>query len=284
MKDRQFHQLAGQPKAEYYDSLATGLGMVADHCRQLAGASAVLADAEQWRGAQLLTVLADEEAGKYLVLLDAVRLGHRDKGRLSAQLKRAGDHLAKGLYAQVASIRPADFAEVLAYLDGERKALYLDGPNDVDWIFSNAIRSGRDETLYVDLVETDAGLDWRSPAIYDRLGFNATPWAADLVTALEVMGIGSASALQVIEHVWAGFVPEPATRWREVETRIAETVERLSAAGLCGENFTGDHYRTILDSWGYPLHSTDLTLIPVDPADLRRRQEAALERMYDDFM
>ena len=86
-----------------------------------------------------------EVAGKFLIFVDAARLGRPSQRKLRDQLKRAGDHLAKGLYAKATEIRPADFKELLGFLEPERATLYLDGPNDVDSIFRNEILSSRGE-------------------------------------------------------------------------------------------------------------------------------------------
>jgi hypothetical protein len=42
-----------------------------------------------------------------------------------------------------------DLTEAVTYLARERQALYLDGPEDVDWIFRNAIEQRREEAIYV---------------------------------------------------------------------------------------------------------------------------------------
>ena len=79
-----------------------------------------------------------EEAAKYHILLDAVRTDRRATA-FSTQLSRFNDHLAKGLYAGYQSTAPASYGESLAFLERERRELYLDGFNDVDWIFGNDI-------------------------------------------------------------------------------------------------------------------------------------------------
>jgi hypothetical protein len=89
-------------------------------------------------------VIAEEEAGKFLILLDAVRCGRKRQKVFAEQLERSHDRLAKGLYVATVSIRPAISAELLSYLEGLRVQLYLDGPNDVDWIFRNEVLSGRE--------------------------------------------------------------------------------------------------------------------------------------------
>jgi hypothetical protein len=54
-------------------------------------------------------------------------------------------------------------------VDRERKEFYLDGPNDVDWIFYNDILRTREETIYVDFVENDGQHVWHDPTVLDEL-------------------------------------------------------------------------------------------------------------------
>lgn len=48
-----------------------------------------------------------------------------------------------GIYVDATQIRPADFREVRERIDRPRRSHYLDGPNDVDWIFRNQLFSQR---------------------------------------------------------------------------------------------------------------------------------------------
>jgi hypothetical protein len=40
---------------------------------------------------------------------------------------------------------PANFAEQVSFANRLRRSHYLDGPNDVDWIFRNGIEAEREE-------------------------------------------------------------------------------------------------------------------------------------------
>ena len=91
------------------------------------------------RAAAAIRAISDDEAGKYLILLDAVRSTLKDQSLLQAQLRRCGDHLAKGIYQRAVSISPGTFGELCGYIEGLRVSHYLDGPNDVDWVFANVI-------------------------------------------------------------------------------------------------------------------------------------------------
>lgn len=45
-----------------------------------------------------------------------------------------------------------DLTEAKRHVDRERRTLYLDGPNDIDWIFRNDITQRREEAMYLDYV------------------------------------------------------------------------------------------------------------------------------------
>ena len=54
------------------------------------------------RAAAAIRVISDDEAGKYLILLDVARCARQPHKVVSDQLRRAGQHLAKGIYARAA--------------------------------------------------------------------------------------------------------------------------------------------------------------------------------------
>ena len=88
------------------------------------------------------------------ILLDVVRCPRQPGEIFSRQLGYFNAHVAKGLYATYDNIfAPADLPEIRRYMDSECKMLYLDGPNDVDWIFQNDILREREESIYVDYVD-----------------------------------------------------------------------------------------------------------------------------------
>jgi hypothetical protein len=228
------------------------------------------------RGANAIQVVATEEAGKYLVLLDAVRCGRASQRIRARQLRRFGDHLAKGIYAKVTDWSPATFGEIIRYIDQLRRSHYLDGPSDMDWIFRNEIEVEREELLYIDYVETDEGDRWVSPQQWkDSLGIGHTPDAVRLVAAMHRAGFGKPEALSIIVDVWDGFIPNSDTHWQVVRGLNVTTLNRMNAAGI---EIKLDDARVICDRWTFPLHHAELESITVDLEDLRRQQrERALD-------
>ena len=170
MRARAIRDLTQLPDRGFFVEVAEGLTLIlGDACRLQSGAAS-LAQAKQFHASRVLQLVAEEEASKALILLDAVRCPRHPGDRFANQLGRFNDHLAKGLYARACSLRPATLAQLQEYLNSYRQEFYLDGPNDVDWIFRNDVISRREEVLYVDYVATDDGRSWIDPQRYEALG------------------------------------------------------------------------------------------------------------------
>jgi AbiV family abortive infection protein len=270
MRPRATSKLASLPEDKLMPILAEGLPLIAEHVAALTNSAEHQAGLSAVRGANAIQVVATEEAGKYLVLLDAVRCARASQKIKARQLQRFGDHLAKGIYAKVTDWSPATFGEILGYIDQLRQSHYLDGPSDMDWIFRNEIEAEREELLYIDYVETDEGDRWVSPQQWrDSLGVSYTPDAIRLIAAMNRAGFAKPETLSIIVDVWDGFIPSADTHWQVVRNLNVRTLNRMSAAGI---DIELEDARMICDRWPFPLHHADLQLIRVDPEDLRRQQ------------
>jgi hypothetical protein len=106
----------------------------------------------------------------------------------------------------MADMHPATYRELIGLVEQLRSSHYLDGPNDVDWIFRNEIEAYREDRLYVDFVETDEGDEWLSPAHWDD-EFNITSGAVRLMAALHLSGFSTTLALSVVADAWEGLYP-----------------------------------------------------------------------------
>lgn len=272
MRPRATASLANLPPEKFRVELSKGMALIAEHVEALTSSAREQAGPVAMRAAAAIQVIADEEAGKYLILLDAARCMRQRQQVRALQLRRCNDHLAKGAYAEVVGTAPTDFRELVDYVQDLRKSHYLDGPNDVDWIFRNEIEASREERLYVDFVETDDGTGWLSPSRFDLVGYERASLAVELVAALHRVGIGSEDGLSIVDEIWHDFVPEDSTRWSEVETRTMATIERLRSAGLITGSAQDESL--IRDRWTFPMHSTKLTRIKVDLKELRDCQGA----------
>src|SRR5438105_7753643 len=105
MHPRRIAKLASLPVPKLLASLAEGTSLVAEHVATL-DEDAIECSA---RGRAAVRAIADEEAGKFLILMDVARCAHRPQRIRSEQLKRASNHLAKGIYAEVTWMSPATY-------------------------------------------------------------------------------------------------------------------------------------------------------------------------------
>ena len=281
---RQFCQLASVPKAEFFVVLGQGMDAVASHVEILVGAAVRSDDAGDSLAAKILVAIAREEAGKFLVLLDAARIPYNDKARMTSQLKRARNHLAKSLYVEMADVCAATLSGVERYLAEERRSHYLDGPNDADWIFRNRALADREDVMYVDYQETDEGFHWHQPSV-SRFGTRLyVSQVCRLVADMHAAGFCDPAGLEVVNRVWRNVVPTNGsagsddTHWQDIRSRNVYTLEQLLAAGVVAE-IEEAACRRIVDRWTFPLHSLDLDPINTKQSvvdEQRRLLRAAL--------
>ncbi|MCA1706937.1 MAG: hypothetical protein LC808_28205 [Actinobacteria bacterium] len=263
--------------------LAEGLSLIAERVRSLDEAAAAL----KGRSSALLAMVASEEAGKFLVLLDAVRVPRNRQAVRRDQLKRASDHLAKHLYARAAEIRSTSFKDLLSHLEYYRQAYYLDGTNDYDWIFRNDIDQEREGLLYVDLLEVDGRLQWWAPTGRDLWGSGWGPSSGGrLVDTLAKSEATTPDGLAVMATCWRDFELGPETPYSVLADRIRGFLAALHDKGLSA-SLTPMEKRLLVDSWPFPLYDADLRLIERTVDDMRqereRRHDAFVEREYGPF-
>jgi AbiV family abortive infection protein len=271
MRPRRAYKLASRSRPALLEALAEGMALLVEHVSALERAAERLRGQETPRAVEAIGVISDEEAAKFLILLDAARCAYQDARVKRDQLKRTSSHIAKGIYARAADIRPADYAELLRFVEGLRRSHYLDGPNDVDWIFRNEIEAEREERLYVDYVETDEGDMWISPERYDDLGARYPSAAVELVGAFSRAGLCDPRALGVVAEVWRNFQPEHETRWSDNEQLTRATVEQLPADAVDDE-LSDEDIRRILETWTFPLWGADMRIVEEDLERLWERQ------------
>lgn len=262
---------------------------IASHVQRLVGAAIRCDKAGDSVAAEILTAIAREEAGKFLVLLDAARIPYNDKARMTAQLKRASDHLAKSLYFEMTDLYPATLSHLEGYLALARQSHYLDGPNDADWTFRNRALAKREDVMYVDYQETDEGFVWHRPSISPFRASLYVPQGFQLIAEMRTAGFCDPAGLQVVNSVWKGVVPTNGsdgledTHWTDIRKRNVCTLKQILAAGVTGDIEEVAHHR-IVDLWTFPLHSVDLRLIDVTKSitdEQRRLMRAKLWYEHD---
>lgn len=267
MEPRMSHLLANLADPAFFASVSQGLELIVKNVAEIDECAQALVGSAAGRGRNILWAVAAEEAAKYLILLDAVRCPKNRPADRAQQLKRFNRHLAKGIYAEVVDIRPADYAEVLDYIKVLRQEYYLDGPNDVDWIFRNSIEANREQALYVDYIKSDDGTDWFDPTYLDDVRLSR-PAVIDLIEAMQRVGFGTAEGLGIVAAVWRKSEFEPSTPFHWLKERIVLTISDMTERGLGSTASDGDRHR-ISATWPFPLWGAELEKADVDRRDLR---------------
>lgn len=203
-------KLADLADRKFIEQIADGIPRIADNADSLDRTAERLFSIQEHRASRIIQGFAEEEAAKVLILLDAVRCP--PEHRLDT-LRCFYSHLAKRIYALTCSFPNVhSFEELCRLIDHERQPHYLDGPNDVDWIFPNSILTKRESDIYVDYVEDitePTGENWWNiPVSYDPVGPYRRSESVDLACALCEAGARSAEGLAVIADTWRGFVPD----------------------------------------------------------------------------
>lgn len=67
-------------------------------------------------------------------------------------------------------------------MERHRQQFFLDGPNDIDFIFSNDLIRDREAALYVDLIDNEGTLGWDGEANKEHW---CVDWKARTVDALD---------------------------------------------------------------------------------------------------
>lgn len=242
-----------------YEEVAQGISHIVANVRDLNEAVHQLHQADQFRTSNIMRGLAEEEAAKVLILIDAVRCP-ADKRRNT--LKWFGNHLAKRIYAVTSSYsRIWTFGELCEFVDLCRRPYSLDGPNDIDWLVRNEILAEREQAMYVDFVqdETEGEGEYFWIAPYET-GFPKPPFQpSDVVTltrALSDAGIGTIEGLAVVNEVWRDFTPSAEMNRSQLMKFIECTLNRLIQQGLASGHLASLQF--ILSSWSFPLWPLDL--------------------------
>jgi hypothetical protein len=146
---------------------------------------------------------------------------------------------------------------------------YLDGPNDVDWIFKNDILQSREDTIYVNYIESDGLHHWQSPQRLDELSSKPrfAPPAVELAFALQDIGCANLRALEVIAQIWRSFPLSDETERLQVREKNVEVLRALDAATLLSEQ-PQTVYQYVADCWLFPMYDLEMKEIEVSQSEL----------------
>jgi len=272
MQPRRFVKLAELPDDKLFPELETGLSLAAQNASRLSIAATALSEQGHARPARILANHAEDEAGKFLLLLDAARC---PRERLTDHLRRAGQHLARLLYAETAKLYPATFEELVGYINSSRKSHYLDGHIGIEWVFRNSMLYWREHALYVDYVEQEDGsCGWQDPDHYETLlaGLDRPfTFAADLVADLATARLHVAPALALVSARWRPFVPSDPTHISEVQRLTTYTLKDLEGQGILGAD--KEACARIVEHWTFPLWNVDLAEQKIPRSKLLEERE-----------
>ena len=217
--------------ADFEGQLSIGLGAVFENATTLANQAMLLNEHKAYRGQGVLGGVADEEAAKFLILLDAVRC---PGGRRTQQLSNVYSHLAKGLYIKAYRWSCNTLGELRGYVESECRQYHLDGDGEgQSWICENAIVQQREEKMYVDYTYwEDTGYQWQSPKHLEDLGivaaFPGQSRVLDVAKALHKIGISTPEALRVVGSIWQGLtIKDDFDRWT-LEEKNLQTLQELN--------------------------------------------------------
>lgn len=283
MKPKQLGLLAQVKRNERFSIIAEGLHRIAENVEALTADVKVLNDNERYRAGGILTSVAAEEAAKAMMLLDLARIGWDNNETTAEVLRWWYNHLARGLYIRAYEGKPASLSEVRGYLDFYRRERYLDGPNDVDWIFHNEVSRHRESPLYVDYLQNEDGTgSWASPADYASLhldGFSSPPHEPMIIGVLSSMsavGLLTVNGLKAIRQVWDGVEVDDETHWTVVADLNRATMENLYCnppPTLPTDPARVAALRLVVNRWVFPLTGLNMSETKVSLQELARQRE-----------
>lgn len=261
--------------AELFEELSIGMNGLYEHASNLNGAAKTLFAANEGHGGEVLQALAEEEAAKFLMLLDAARC---PKQVLGAHLRKFYDHLAHLLYAEAVDLTGIQyFGELREYLERERTSYHLDGAVALEFVMRNQQLWARDETLYVDYVGKDKGQRyWTNPLRWEHDRALSALWLAD---AMVGVGLASKGSLTVASTIWRDVTVDDGMRWTDRDKLNREVLETMQGKSLL-RNQSEDFYYRVIERWQFPMYSIDLREDTVDYNAIKRQSEASWQDDY----
>ena len=257
-----------------FSEVADGLSYVVEHVENLNNAALNLNKEKYFDPAKILGALADEEAAKALILLDAIRCPREKSQERSRTFGHFNDHLAKGIYAEACRWKPVYFSNICRPMESQRDQFFWDGPNGNDFITANPIKYARIERLYVDYwcIEENMGQtrSWQKPGewfpedIKELLRYRTSP-IVSLIFALHNAGIFASEGLDVVAKIWRKFEPCQDTHIDDLMRLNRETIENMKRYRVAGDADAN----VIYNGWTFPLWPLDLSEKKVNLNQLR---------------
>lgn len=264
VKSRAVKHIGQLNDGELFNFISEGMDHIIENVLSIEADVGQLLDSGRIRGARILRLFAEEEAGKFLVLLDLVR-SLRSSCDFSRQLKHFYDHLAKRIYVWSCISNQNYFSTVKSTIDFFRKESYINPITVNSLQDKEQLPDEREGILYIDCFEEDGKLDWITPnhidKIYQRIGLPDSNVIL-LVGALFYAGFTKPSSLKKIASRWRLIQMYDEYSRVELDRDINATVDDLKRAGLHPPNV--EQYLTVIKQfWFFPLHSLKLCKMTV---------------------
>ena len=280
METRAIKHLCKLRDNELFSIVSEGLGHVLEvvnrlvrSARKLPGYKKFYTRSIHSHAAHILGSIAEEEASKFIILMDFVRCPlslSKERGR---QIGYFYNHLAKGIYAEYCGWLPANFQEVARVIDQLREEYYLDGPMDVDWIYYNQILSQREDKFYVNYVkEGDGDCSWQYPRRDNFVIGYYTGAVIQTANALHQVGLTTPDGLSVMAEIWRQIEITPDLTSGELQEHNQRTLEALDNKSLLKEA-PDETYSNVMQRWLFPLYLLDLRVKKIEKSELREIQE-----------
>jgi len=279
VKFREIHKLLPRlPDKVFFQVVSEGLQIILANAKSFLRDAELLGKHDRINSQSVLFNIAEEEAGKFLLLLDAVRCPRRN---LPKHLKRFYSHIAKGIYAISSYWQPGDFSEVQQAIDKyfRQSALILVEPEGA-WIAKNPVTTQRELLYYVDYIVSYTGKQfWANPSD------NRTPPPVDIPEALELAealynaGFTNPSSLAIIADIWRPIQMRGDFSFRDLYRLNLRTLRRLSKEGLLRTQ-AEETFRLILDRWSFPMHSVELGRVGTKPDQLKDKLREINEALW----
>jgi AbiV family abortive infection protein len=266
-----------------FEVISQGLTLTYENANNIIKDSIFLKQNKHHQGSEILENLGNEEAAKFLILLDAIRCDRKKQGYFSRQLKYFSNHLARNIYANYCCMSPADFLEVREIIENERVQYYLDGPEYKNWVYRNTHISKRESCMYVDYVKIEDKYHWISPnnqpmkeSIYGSLSHSSI---FILIKALHTTGCTSPDGLKVIASKWRPIEIKDDMSCVELEKINSDILEELGKRTLL-HNIKNE-INILKNCWLYPLYQLDLNEKKMDLKTMQLEAKKVSEDFYE---
>ncbi len=275
MKEKCLYQISQIPDNERVLIISEGLHRIASHVETLNKTLSVLSNKENRRGYSILRQTCEEEAAKYLILIDYLRHSRRNIDSKHKFIEYFYNHFVRLLYADYYYTSPATWGEVKDYIEQQRPSLYLDGPMRIEWIFRNELLLKREQKIYVDYVEMDGNHRWIGPdeiEIYDTGEWEIKSNIINLVLAMEEICISDPHSLFTIESEWSSFILKDNTHWQDILKMNRLVINKIMTKVKKINNKMIKSTKLVNDNWSFPLINVDLKMKKIKENELKEIQ------------